>query len=262
MEEVYQPFVSEETTTLLIMDEASSEMTKYAANSFLATKISFMNEIANLCELVGANVDSVRHGIGLDERIGMRFLYPGLGYGGSCFPKDVMALEKVAAKHKYDFKILQSVMDVNSRQKELFTQKIMSRVPNLKGKTVAVWGLAFKPDTDDIREAPALHVVAELVKAGAKVQAYDPEAMENTRLALGDKTPVTYAQSAHDALKGAHLLVIVTEWKEFASVEPSELAQVLQDKLVFDGRNMFELQSMQDAGLTYISIGREEVKNV
>ncbi|HSX29850.1 MAG TPA: UDP-glucose/GDP-mannose dehydrogenase family protein [Candidatus Saccharimonadales bacterium] len=258
MEEVYQPFTSEEVTTLLIMDEASSEMTKYAANSFLATKISFMNEIANLCEKLGANVDSVRHGIGLDERIGMRFLYPGLGYGGSCFPKDVLALATTAKRSDYDFKILQSVMDVNARQKELFTQKIKNRVGDVKGKTFAVWGLAFKPDTDDIREAPALHVIQELVKAGANVRAYDPEAIENTKRALSD-TDVTYAGSAHEALEGADILVVVTEWKEFASVEPGELAKKLRDRTVFDGRNIFEPAAMKQAGLTYISIGREEV---
>lgn len=262
MEEIYLPFTSEDATTLLIMDEASSEMTKYAANSFLAAKISFMNEIANLCEHVGANVDLVKHGIGLDSRIGQRFLNAGLGYGGSCFPKDILALERVAKKTGYDFKILDAVMQVNQRQRILFTNKIKSRVGDLSGKTIAIWGLSFKPDTDDIREAPALYIIRELTNAGAKVRAYDPEAIENTKKALGIKTPVTYVHSANEALEGADILVIVTEWKEFAAVEPSVLASALQDKLIFDGRNMFEPHAMQAAGLTYISVGRKEVSNV
>jgi UDPglucose 6-dehydrogenase len=242
------------------MDEASSEMTKYAANSFLATKISFMNEIANVCELVGADVDNVKRGIGLDGRIGSRFLDAGLGYGGSCFPKDVLALARVAARHGYEFKILESVMAVNERQKVLMVEKIFSQLgEDLRGKTIAVWGLAFKPDTDDIREAPALYIIRELVRAGAKVRAYDPEAMENTKQALGEEQ-ITYAKNAVDALAGADALVVVTEWKEFVAIEPEVIAQKLATKHVFDGRNIFEVTAMAKAGLTYVSIGREATK--
>lgn len=263
MEEMYHPFVgesSESSAQMLVMDEASAEMTKYAANSFLATKISFMNEIANLCELVGADVEQVKHGIGLDQRIGMRFLNPGLGYGGSCFPKDVLALAKVAVREGYDFKILEAVTAVNERQRMLLVAKIKARMgDDLTGKTIAVWGLAFKPDTDDIREAPALYVIPELIRAGAQVRAYDPEAAANTQRVLGDDG-IVYAESAPDALEGADALVIVTEWKEFVSIEPSVLAQKLGTKCVFDGRNLFELNAMMKAGLTYVSIGRKTIE--
>jgi UDPglucose 6-dehydrogenase len=253
MEEVYYPFTSE-GVPLLIMDEASSEMTKYAANSFLATKISFMNEIANLCECVGANVDNVREGIGSDPRIGNRFLYAGIGYGGSCFPKDVLALHQAAGLYDYDFKILTAVMEVNERQKKILVHKVVSQLgDNLEGKTFALWGLAFKPDTDDIREAPALEIIRELVGRGARVQAYDPEAAENTKRIFPD---ITYAKSALDALEGADVLLIATEWKEFLSVEPELLAKHLKTKLVFDGRNIFERGAMEKAGLKYFSMGR------
>lgn len=256
MEELYQPFTSM-GAPLLIMDEASSELTKYAANSFLATKISFMNEIANLCELVGANVDKIREGIGADERIGKRFLYAGIGYGGSCFPKDVLALHTSANAQDYDFKLLDAVMQVNARQKQILVEKVVKRYgENLQGKTFALWGLAFKPDTDDIREAPSLEIIRELLGRGAKIQAYDPEAAENTKRFFPD---TTYAASALEALKNADALLLVTEWKEFAAIEPEILAKTLGDKTVFDGRNVFSPEAMRGTGLTYISIGRKTV---
>lgn len=258
MDEIYQPFTNA-GVQLMHMDEASSEMTKYAANSFLATKISFMNEIANLCEIVGADVDLVREGVGSDERIGRRFLYAGLGYGGSCFPKDVLALHRVAAHNDYDFKLLDAVMDVNERQRLLMVEKITDRLgESLEGLTIAVWGLAFKPDTDDIREAPAIAIIRDLLGRGAKVKAYDPEAMENTKRVI-DGT-INYAESALDALKGADVLVIATEWKEFATVDADVIAKALRKKMVFDGRNLFALDDMKQANLTYVSIGRKAVE--
>ncbi|HEX7964070.1 MAG TPA: UDP-glucose/GDP-mannose dehydrogenase family protein [Candidatus Saccharimonadales bacterium] len=255
IEEVYYPFTSEGVgVPLLVMDESSSEMTKYAANSFLATKISFMNEIANMCELVGANVDNVREGVGSDPRIGNRFLYAGIGYGGSCFPKDVLALHQAAGQYDYDFKILTAVMDVNDRQKKILVQKVVKQFgENLEGKTFALWGLAFKPDTDDIREAPALEIIRELVGRGARVQAFDPEAAENVKRIFPD---ITYTAHASDALEGADALLIATEWKEFLAADPKLLAQKLKSKMVFDGRNIFEQDAMQAAGLTYFSMGR------
>lgn len=254
LEEIYYPFTSV-GAEFVAMDEASSEMTKYAANSFLAMKISFMNEIANLCELTGANVDNVRQGIGADERIGRRFLYAGAGYGGSCFPKDVMALEKIARLHEYDFKILNAVMEVNARQRQLFVEKVIQRYgEDLSSKTLALWGLAFKPDTDDIREAPAIDIINELVRRGAKVVAYDPEAMDNVRGLIGDV--ITYAASAAEALEDADALVVVTEWQEFAVIQPEAMAEKLRDKTVFDGRNIYDPAEMKRSGLTYLSIGR------
>lgn len=258
MQELYKPFTTA-GAPLLMMDEASSELTKYAANSFLVTKISFMNEIANICELVGANVDKVREGIGTDDRIGPRFLFAGIGYGGSCFPKDVMALRKSAEQHKYDFKILKAVTDVNIHQKLIIVEKVVSHYgKDLTGRTFAVWGLAFKPDTDDIREAPSLEIIRELRSRGAKIQAYDPEAMENTKR-IFPAGEVTYAANAADALKGADALLLLTEWKEFTVFKPDFLAGELKDKLVFDGRNVFELAAMEHSGLTYVSIGRKTV---
>lgn len=258
MEEIYKPF----TTTgvpLIIMDEASSELTKYAANSFLATKISFMNEIANLCELMGANVDNVREGIGADERIGKRFLNAGIGYGGSCFPKDVLALHTSANLSDYDFKLLDAVMQVNTRQKQILVEKVVKQYGDiLHGKTFAMWGLAFKPDTDDIREAPSLEIIRELLGRGATIRAYDPEAMENTKRLFGEGN-ITFEKTASAALQGADALLIVTEWKEFAAADPQEIAKPLKDKVVFDGRNIFSLDALKDSGLTYISIGREVV---
>lgn len=258
MEEIYYPF-TQEGVDLLFMDEASAEMTKYAANSFLAAKISFMNEIANLCEVVGANVDMVKEGIGKDARIGSRFLNAGIGYGGSCFPKDVMALERVAAHHGYDFKMLTAVMDVNERQKVVLMDKIKKQFgDDLSAYTFAMWGLAFKPDTDDIREAPSLVLIEALRSAGAKVIAYDPEAIENVKRVIGDD--ITYAESAEAALNGADALIVVTEWKEFVSFDPERIADKLAKKIVFDGRNIFEPDTMATAGLTYVSIGRKVAK--
>ncbi len=254
MEEIYHPFTTE-GAPLIVMDEASSEMTKYAANSFLVTKISFMNEIANLCELVGANVDMVRAGIGSDERIGPRFLHAGIGYGGSCFPKDVMALWKIANQEGYRFKILDAVMRINRLQKRLLVDKIVQKYgEDLNGKTFAMWGLAFKPDTDDIREAPSLEIIKPLLARGAKIQAYDPKAMPNVRKQLGNK--ITYSPDALSAITGADALLVVTEWKEFASTEPAELAKHLKRKVVFDGRNIFDPDTMKECGFTYYSIGR------
>ncbi len=258
MEDVYQPFTNS-GVRLIIMDEASSEMTKYAANSFLAAKISFMNEVANLCEIVGADVDLVREGVGADDRIGRRFLHAGLGYGGSCFPKDVMALHRVAAHNDYDFKLLTAVMEVNERQRQLLIDKITARLgDNLTGVTVAVWGLAFKPETDDVREAPAIAIIRKLLGLGARVVAYDPEAIENAKVLLDGS--VEYAQSAIEALDDADVLVIATEWKEFAAVEPAVIAKQLKRSMIFDGRNMFDLGDMEKAKLTYISIGRRTVE--
>jgi UDPglucose 6-dehydrogenase len=231
-------------------------MTKYAANSFLAAKITFMNEIANLCERVGADVDFVRQGIGADERIGRRFLHAGIGYGGSCFPKDVLALHTAAGLYDYDFKILTAVMDVNARQKKILVDKVVKRLgENLEGKTFALWGLAFKPDTDDIREAPSLEIIRELLGRGATIQAYDPEAVANARKLFPD---ITYADSALAALEGADALLVVTEWKEFTAVDPAVLAKTLRAKLIFDGRNVLEPAAMRAAGLTYLSIGRPD----
>jgi UDPglucose 6-dehydrogenase len=257
MQEVYHPFTNE-GVELLIMDEASAEMTKYAANSFLAAKISFMNEIANLCEKVGANVDLVKEGIGKDARIGMKFLNAGIGYGGSCFPKDVMALERVAANHDYEFKMLRAVMDVNDRQKTVLIDKIKKHFGNdLTGLRFAMWGLAFKPDTDDIREAPSLLLIKHLLEAGAQVIAYDPEASANVKRIVGDS--ITFAATAHDALEDTDALLLVTEWKEFAGFDPDHLAKKLRKKIVFDGRNLFEPATMAKAGLTHVSIGRKTV---
>jgi UDPglucose 6-dehydrogenase len=238
------------------MDERSSELTKYAANSFLATKISFMNEIANLCELVNADVDMVRRGIGADERIGRRFLFSGIGYGGSCFPKDVQALAKSAEENKYDFKILNSVMKVNTIQKTVLVEKVKKYFNgNLKGKKFALWGLAFKPETDDIREAPALYIIEDLVKAGAEITAFDPEAINNVKNLLGDK--IKYAEDQYDVLKDADALLIVTEWSVFRTPDFDQMESLLKSKVIFDGRNLYDLQKMSDYGYYYNSIGRK-----
>ena len=253
MEDLYKPFVRQ-GNPILFMDEKSSELTKYAANSFLATKISFMNEIANLCEKVGADVDKVRIGIGSDDRIGKRFLFAGIGYGGSCFPKDVQALAKSSDDNKYDFKILKSVMDVNKRQRELFLEKIKKNLKNLKGKKLAVWGLAFKPDTDDIREAPALSLIENFLKEGAKVSAYDPEAMNNAKNIFGNK--IQFGNDHYEALKGADALVICTEWSVFRTPDFDQMKKLMKSKLIFDGRNLYTKQQMKELGFTYFSIGR------
>jgi UDPglucose 6-dehydrogenase len=257
MRQLYEPFVRQ-GNPIYFMDERSAEMTKYAANSYLATRISFMNEVANLCELVGANVDDVRLGIGSDLRIGKRFLFPGVGYGGSCFPKDVKALAKTAEEFKYEFRILKAVMDVNRRQKNRLVEKLNNYFgDNLKGKTFAIWGLAFKPNTDDIREAPALHIIDELLELGANVKAYDPEAMHHVKEIYGDSIELTSDQYA--ALVNADALLIVTEWNAFRTPDFNKLSSSLNKKVIFDGRNIYSLDTMKDLGFYYESIGRETV---
>ncbi|WP_343533725.1 UDP-glucose/GDP-mannose dehydrogenase family protein [Pedobacter sp.] len=257
MGELYAPYVRQ-GNPIYYMDERSSELTKYAANSFLATKITFMNEIANLCEIVGADVDMVRKGIGSDDRIGKRFLFPGIGYGGSCFPKDVQALEKAAVEHQYDFKILKAVMDVNEKQKTVLTEKVLKYFKgDIKGKKFALWGLAFKPETDDIREAPALYIIDDLLAAGAEVTVFDPEAIENVKALVGDK--ISYAKDQYEALEGANALLIATEWSVFRNPDFEKMDEILKSKVVFDGRNLFDLQKMIDLGYYYNSIGRKIV---
>jgi UDPglucose 6-dehydrogenase len=240
------------------MDERSAELTKYAANSFLATKISFMNEIANLCELLGADVDAVRKGVGTDSRIGKRFLFPGIGYGGSCFPKDVQALAKSSTDAKYDFKILNAVMEVNKTQKLRLLPKIKEHFNgNLKGKTIAVWGLAFKPHTDDIREAPALYNIEELLQEGVTIKAHDPEAMDNVRRILKDS--IEYCENPYDAATGADAIFIATEWPEFRTPDFDRISSIVKGKVIFDGRNLYDLNNMRELGFIYHSIGREAI---
>lgn len=258
MDELYQPFVRQ-GNPIYYMDERSSEMTKYAANSYLAMRISFMNEMANLCELAGANVDWVRMGMGSDNRIGKRFLFPGVGYGGSCFPKDVQALGRTADEHDYNFQIVKSVMEVNDRQKLILGNKVNAYYKNdLKGKTFAVWGLAFKPETDDIREAPALYLIETLLAGGAKVLAFDPEAMPNVKAIFGDR--VTFVENQYDAIQGADALVIVTEWSEFRNPDFNKIKTSLKEAVIFDGRNVYTLEKMQELGFYYESIGRAVVR--
>ena len=254
MSELYAPFVRQ-GNPIIFMDERSAELTKYAANSFLATKITFMNEIALLCEKLDADVDMVRRGIGSDERIGKRFLFPGIGYGGSCFPKDVQALVKSATGVGYDFKILNAVMDINESMKLHLVPKIKKYFKNnLKGKKFALWGLAFKPNTDDIREAPALYIIEALVSEGATVTVFDPEAMNNVRGLVGDK--VTYAENQYDALAGADALIIATEWNEFRSPNFLKMVTALKTKVIFDGRNLFDTDAIKELGFYYESVGR------
>ena len=256
---LYEPFVRS-GNPVYFMDEKSAEMTKYAANSFLATKISFMNEIANLCELTGADVDKVRIGIGSDSRIGKRFLFPGVGYGGSCFPKDVMALWNTAVENKYDFSILESVIKVNKRQVVLFFDKIVKHYNNnISGKHFAVWGLAFKPNTDDIREAPAHALIKLLLGKGATVSAYDPEAIETTKVVLGDS--IKYAAHAYETLNNADALIIVTEWNEFRTPNFSKIKELLKEPIIFDGRNLYDLDKMKEMKFKYYSVGREKITN-
>jgi UDPglucose 6-dehydrogenase len=258
MDDLYAPFVRQ-GNPVIFMDERSAELTKYAANSFLATKISFMNEIARLCELLGADVDMVRRGVGSDNRIGKRFLFPGIGYGGSCFPKDVHALVMSSRDIKYDFRILEAVMKVNDDQKVHLIPKIMQYFGGtLKGKHFALWGLAFKPNTDDIREAPALYIIDALIEAGATVSAFDPEAMANVKRQIGDR--ITYAESQYGALKDADALIIATEWNEFRTPDFAKIQKSLKNKVIFDGRNLFDLKSMRELGFHYESIGRATVK--
>ncbi|MBS1487708.1 MAG: UDP-glucose/GDP-mannose dehydrogenase family protein [Bacteroidetes bacterium] len=257
MEALYAPFVRQ-GNPIIFMDERSAELTKYAANSFLATKISFMNEIANLCERVGADVDSVRKGMGTDSRIGKRFLFSGIGYGGSCFPKDVQALAKSSDEADYDFKILDAVMEVNLLQKVKMIPQIKQFFKNnLKEKTVAVWGLSFKPYTDDIREAPSLENIYALLEAEAVVKVHDPEAMENVKKILGNK--VQYFDDPYDAVSGADAIFIATEWPEFRTPDFEKISSLLKNKVIFDGRNLYDLNQMKELGYTYFSIGRQTI---
>jgi UDPglucose 6-dehydrogenase len=257
MKKLYKPFVRS-GNPIIIMDEKSAELTKYAANSFLATKITFMNEIANFCEKVGADVDKVRIGMGTDSRIGKRFLFPGIGYGGSCFPKDVKALHKSGIDHEYDFEILDAVIKVNNVQKTILVPKISSYFNNdLKGKTIAIWGLAFKPETDDIREAPALYIIDELLQKGAKVVAYDPEAMPNVKRKYGSE--ILFTDNMYDALDGADALIISTEWSIFRTPNFKKVKNLLNHAVIFDGRNLYDVNDMEKEQITYISIGRKEV---
>lgn len=258
MGELYAPFVRS-GNPVIYMDEKSAELTKYAANAFLATKITFMNEIARMCELLGADVDMVRKGVGSDERIGKRFLFPGIGYGGSCFPKDVQALAKSAAEVNYDFRILKSVMEVNEAQKTYIIPKIKDYFNNdLTGKHFAIWGLAFKPNTDDIREAPALYIIKELLAAGATVTAFDPEAMPNVKALLGDS--IKFAESQYETLADADALIIATEWNEFRTPDFTKISASLKRRTIFDGRNLFDTDLMNKLGYYYFSIGRKTVQ--
>jgi UDPglucose 6-dehydrogenase len=258
MEELYKPF-TRQGNPILFMDERSAELTKYAANAFLATKISFMNEIANFCEQVGADVDMVRLGIGSDTRIGKRFLFPGIGYGGSCFPKDVQALAKSGIDAGYEFKILKSVMKVNERQKTALLGPILQYFnQSLTDKKIAIWGLAFKPDTDDIREAPALYMIEHLLEAGAKISAYDPEAMENVK--KQKNFPIEYSNNQYAAIEGADALLICTEWGVFRNPDFDKMEKLLKSKVVFDGRNLYDLDKMKKLGYYYKSIGREIIQ--
>ena len=259
MDQLYAPLVRQ-GNPVIYMDEKSAELTKYAANSFLATKITFMNEVANLCELLGADVDMVRKGIGTDSRIGKRFLFSGIGYGGSCFPKDVQALAKSSTEVNYDFKILNAVMDINHAQKTKLIPKIEDYFKgDLQGKTIAMWGLAFKPNTDDIREAPSLYNIEELLSRGANVRAFDPEAMDNVKLLFEDK--IYFANDEYDALEGADVLFIVTEWPVFRTPEYDKIKSLLKEPVIFDGRNLYDPDFMKSQGFMYHSIGRKAITN-
>ena len=257
MEELYRPFVRQ-GNPIIFMDEKSAELTKYAANSFLATKISFMNEIANICELLEADVDKVRIGIGSDTRIGKRFLFPGIGYGGSCFPKDVQALIRSSSQVGYDFKILNSVEEVNTSQKTIIVPKIKNYFGNdLSGKKIALWGLAFKPDTDDIREAPSRYIIDELLECGATISAFDPEAMDNIKAIYSDK--INFGTNNYEVLDNADALLIATEWSVFRNPDFTRVSQLLKEKVIFDGRNLYDLQKMTSLGYRYYSIGRKDI---
>ena len=253
MQELYAPF-TRTGAPIMTMDCASAELTKYAANAMLATRISFMNEVANVCEAVGADVDEVRRAIGADRRIGTSFLFPGVGYGGSCFPKDVKAMIHFASQKDYDFRILRAVEEVNSAQKTRLAAKMRSHFGTLKGRTIAVWGLAFKPRTDDMREAPSIPLIKMLLAEGADVQAYDPEATKVAKGIFGNK--VTFATKNYDALKGADGLAIVTEWSEFRRPDFEKMRKLMRSPVIFDGRNLFEPEQMKQSGFTYYSIGR------
>jgi UDPglucose 6-dehydrogenase len=259
MESLYRPFLRQ-GNPIHFMDEKSAELTKYAANSFLATKITFMNEVANFCEIVGADVDKVRMGIGSDDRIGKRFLFPGIGYGGSCFPKDVQALVKSGLEKNFDFKILNAVMEVNQDQKTRLFPKMKNYFKgDLSNKHIAVWGLAFKPDTDDIREAPALFMIEALLHAGASISAFDPEAMSNVKQVLGDK--IRYSSDEYSVLNEADALLICTEWGVFRNPDFNELKKRMKDCVIFDGRNLYDIEEMNEKGFYYSSIGRNLIEN-
>lgn len=261
MRELYAPFIRT-NNPILVMDVPSAEMTKYAANAMLATRISFMNEVSALCEKVGADIDSVRVGIGTDSRIGMPFLFPGIGYGGSCFPKDVQALIRTAKEHGVELRIGKAVEAVNADQKESIVKKIVAHYgnKNIQGKTFAVWGLAFKPRTDDVREAPAKIVCEQLINLGAKIQAYDPEAMKTFAQSFGENSKLTYASSNYTALENADALIICTEWNAFRQPDFSRIKKSLRQPLIFDGRNIFTLAEMKEVGFDYYSVGRPVVK--
>ncbi len=260
MAELYHSFVLKDPTRILFTDEASAEMIKYAANGFLATKISFINELAQVCEAVGADIEMVREGIGLDSRIGAQFLYPGPGYGGSCFPKDTQALKKTAQDAGRELRIIDATIRANERQKQVLAQKVLAYYEhNVNDKTFALWGLAFKDNTDDIRESPALEVIKTLTKQGAVVKAFDPQAVDNVRRALGSNTNVKFAEDEYSVLDGADALIIATNWGEFANPDFSKIKQLLKKPVIFDGRNMYKLQTMADAGFHYESIGRKVV---
>ncbi|HHB78680.1 MAG TPA: UDP-glucose/GDP-mannose dehydrogenase family protein [Saprospiraceae bacterium] len=257
MTELYEPFVRQ-GNPIYFMDKRSAEMTKYAANSYLAARISFMNEIANLCERVGADVDSVRKGMGSDSRIGKRFLFPGVGYGGSCFPKDVQALAMTAEEYDYNFRILKSVMAVNADQKKILSTKIKRYfLGDMTGKKIGIWGLAFKPNTDDIREAPALEIIEDLLNAGASIIAYDPEAMDNVKEVFGDR--IAFAKDPYEVLQDIDALAIVTEWSAFRNPDFNIFKEKLDGKAIFDGRNLYSLDKMKAMGIYYDSIGRNKV---
>jgi UDPglucose 6-dehydrogenase len=261
MTTLYEPFVRS-GNPIIIMDERSSELTKYAANAMLATKITFMNEIANICESVGADVDNVRRGIGTDSRIGKRFLFAGIGYGGSCFPKDVQAIHHTAGEHGYDFKILDSVMKVNEGQKVSIVKKMKDYYgDSLKNKTVGIWGLSFKPETDDVREAPSLYITQELAKLGVKMKAYDPEAVGTFKEATSEETleHITFEEDRDSVLKDVDALVICTEWNEFRRPSLEKFSNLMKTPVIFDGRNLYGLDRAEKAGLTYFSVGRRAV---
>lgn len=259
MENLYEPFARQDVP-ILFMDERSAEMTKYAANAFLATKISFMNEVANLCELAGADVDAVRLGIGADERIGKHFLFPGIGYGGSCFPKDVLALSKTAQEHGYDFRIIDTVAEINEHQKTKLVNKVRGYFGELEGRHFALWGLAFKPDTDDIREAPAIGIIKDLTAAGATVTAYDPEAAANIKRLFAGNSKLSLAKDQYAALKDADALLIATEWSIFRTPDFGRMKKLLKAPVIFDGRNLFDLDMPRKEGFYYSSIGRQVVE--
>jgi len=259
MQKLYKPFVRQ-GNPIYFMDEKSAELTKYAANSFLATKITFMNEIANFCEIVGADVDKVRTGIGSDSRIGKRFLFPGIGYGGSCFPKDVQALVKSGNDVNFSFEILNSVINVNQNQKTILFPKIKNYFKgNLTGKKIAVWGLSFKPDTDDIREAPSIYLIKKLIESGAIITAYDPEAINNVKAILGDS--IEYAETEYSVLNNCDALLICTEWSTFRNPDFDLMKKTMRDLVIFDGRNLFDIEEMNDKGFYYSSIGRKLINN-